>query len=724
MEFPAVFPWQALPSVASARYAPYDKATIVEAARERDLCPTITDHFATAVLQRIENVSIEFEGHLTKAQAITVARQCVSQECVHFDMAYLGKKVAEASKVQRDLILGIIEEAIEDSELRGPGRREIDRAEDEIRGASSGSAGDGWAVSEQEEPQPQVKAVEIVKNGRRQTRFVFSQAILDKHFNGRDPYNADIATTTTQLSSLDFDETRRSSSTIADLNNGKDILTALSSSVELAVELGKYLSAVDIMNLYIASSTFRRTINNYMLSSVRIWLKNHCPEAQRVFPFTMYKKHLIPDPTGRTWGQVYASHAPASLTAEKRDKVRTIPGMKYLQLVMGRDKIVREILAILAREGHLMPKGMYNTLLRMWLLMDITTTRHRMALLSNKKLWSDQDLYNGQLFFVKLTMHTNDPVYGPASVELMQLFMGQKTLYSLWQLLFRKHFTGLRELLELKLRYNYELAPAQWQRCISGDKTFNGVPMGELGILHREGYGTIEGNHNHLMRPDELIPQEACARGLQLEKHIRHMILWGYFNHETGENIVPTEEELYLSDEEDKLENMEHVHHWRKRHARKKRWDTLTPCQKRDIVEADEDETLRCQAWGYWGEEDENRSELNAYDSDSDSAYSLDDEIRRGVCVPEESKHKTPEVPDQQDKQSWVAFANKVLMGAPPKLDMEWMQRLQVDNEVTDPRFDERFDWRGWMNSEGFKLEDFVVFGEDKKDGAGDVRMA
>ena len=52
------------------------------------------------------------------------------------------------------------------------------------------------------------------------------------------------------------------------------------------------------------------------------------------------------------------------------------------------------------------------------------------------------------------------------------------------------------------------------------------------------------------------------------------------------------------------------------------------------------------------------------------------------------------------------------------------MQRLQVDNEVTDPRFDERFDWRGWMNSEGFKLEDFVVFGEDKKDGAGDVRMA
>lgn len=708
MDFPAVFPWEPLPEVTNANYDPFTISTILTIAATRDLSPNITEHLARIVLKRIRELSIEFEGHLTKAQATIAARKRVAEEAVKLDCsAYLPQPLAQASHVQTDLILGIIEEEIGKSSLRGPTAEEADAVENEIRTVTGGNV-----FSYVEEPkgneEPSVKVEEVVENGRHVHKFVFSPAMLDKNFDGKDPY-APIPAPIEQLAALNLNENECSPSTFAEVYKDKDILTALCSSVELAVELGKHLTAHEILNVYIASPTFRSTINNYMLSSVRIWIDDRCPEAGRVFPFTMYKKYLIPDPTGRTWGDIYKDAAPANLSAEKRENVRTIPGMKYLQLVLGRDKYVREIVAIMARSGHLFPKSMYNTLLRIWLLMDVTTTPHRRLMLRNKKLWTDQDLYNAQMFFVKLTMHMNDPVYGPSSTELMNLFMGQRGLYRLWQLLLRKRFTTLREIVDLNVRYDYHLDNEQWQRCTFRDGYFHDVPLSQVGKFHLNGYGTM-GLTGHLFRPDELIPYEAAARGLQLERHIRHMIIWGYFDRKTGKNIVPTEEQMYISDEEETLAHMDKTHHWRKKHAMKKRWDELTEEQQQEIRDEDEDETLRCQAWSYWGEQDDENPDLDDCepDTDAESEYSLNDEIHRGYCVPEQPKDKKSEVPESNDKKGWEAFITNVLIGAPPQLDFDWMQRLVQNCKVNDKRYDERFDWRGWMESEDLDPDNFL----------------
>ena len=80
----------------------------------------------------------------------------------------------------------------------------------------------------------------------------------------------------------------------------------------------------------------------------------------------------------------------------------------------------------------------------------------------NKDIWTDCDLYNAQLLFVKLGMHFNDHVYVPGSLELLHLMMGQRGLYPLWQLLMRKRFTTLPEILQLKVQYDLQMPPGHW----------------------------------------------------------------------------------------------------------------------------------------------------------------------------------------------------------------------------------------------------------------------
>jgi hypothetical protein len=274
-----------------------------------------------------------------------------------------------------------------------------------------------------------IKIEKVIVDGREEYRYKFSKSLLEQYFHHQDPYSTP--------------QTLEVPPALPDVKDG-DLISALSSTVELAVEIGKYLRPEDIINLYIASRRFRQAIDGHMLSSIRIWIRHRCPEAGLVFPYNLSKKQVILDPSGRTWSDQYQGQTPATLAPDRRNAVRTVPGLRYLQLVIGRDRYCREIIAMLARSGHRMPKTIYGTLLRMWLLLDVSTTEHRRAMLRNRALWRDTDLYNAQLFFIKLGLHFNDPFYGPNSYDLMHLMLGQRGLYPLWQLLLRKRFTRFK----------------------------------------------------------------------------------------------------------------------------------------------------------------------------------------------------------------------------------------------------------------------------------------
>ncbi|PTB42107.1 hypothetical protein M441DRAFT_136311 [Trichoderma asperellum CBS 433.97] len=500
-------------------------------------------------------------------------------------------------------------------------------------------------------------------------KFKFDDLDIEDYFNNADPY-----------------ETPKAAKSRVSYA-GRDLISVLCQHVELAVELGKHLNDRDVLNLCLANRPFYCTVSGYLLSSIRTWIEYRAPEAGRIFHYQLYARHLVDDPQRRTW---MALKQGMNTSPNKDSKIRKVPGLKYLQLVLGRDKYCREILAIMARCGHRMPTTMHHSLLRLWLLMDIATSHQRQSMLRMTHLFKDVDLYNIQMFIIKLGMLFNDPVYGPCKYDLVQLMLGQKGLYKLWQLLTRKKFNKLSEIIELKLRYDFNFFSegGYWLENMLGQ--IQGIPFREIGQQHKEGWGA---GRAHLLRPDEVIPIEAVRRGLCLDEHLSQMMIWGYFDWKTGENIVPSMEEMYIEDEDDVLANVDTLEHWKPRHILKKQWYKLTPEQQDEILSDEEDERLRAQAW--CGNSDDDAGSLDGVsDSDSDKSLDLDEEINRGYIVRPQAKDHESTVPDVNNMQGWIDFVNQsILGGIPVDLGEEEKIRAQAWSSYPDHDPGEDWDW-------------------------------
>lgn len=499
-------------------------------------------------------------------------------------------------------------------------------------------------------------------------------------------------------------------------HHGQDLITALCQRVELAVEIAKHLGPEDLLKLYSVSRAFHDSLDGHLLSSIRQVLAYKAAEAGNIFQFRLYRRLLVPDPAGRTWGELLGTRASSSRADDRQ--VRSVPGLRYLQLVLVRDRCCRDILAVLARHGHRTPPGMYKTLLRMWLLMEISTSHQRRALLRNQELWTDVDLYNAQLFIVKLGMHFNDPVYGPLTFDIPSLVLGQKGLYFLWQVLMRNKFTTPEEILDAKVRYDFEIPPDHGGHEFS-DLNVYGVPFCDVGIGHMEGWGRGRG---HLMRPDELVPYEAVVRGLELDEHLMHMMTWGYFDWHTGENLVPTEDEMYMSDDERVLAHMDTSHLWQKKHALKKRWNALTPEQQSEIRAKDEDDALRALAWA-----SDQPSAAGAEAEDQDKPPTLDDEINRGFIIPARVPARVPPRPGQPEASSlpapttsWAEFGTQVLMSLPVEIQGDQLLRAEAMHNYRalseDPAAE--WDWQAWLEQEehGGEAGSAATSGETEED--------
>jgi hypothetical protein len=253
------------------------------------------------------------------------------------------------------------------------------------------------------------------------------------------------------------------------------------------------------------------------------------PQSAKVFKFTLYQSLLKSDPVGR-------SHP------VNQNTVRKVPSLRWLQMVIHREKTIRDILACMARQGHRMPKDMSMSLKKMWLLMDVATNQQRVQFM-HSKFFSAKDLYNIQMFVVKLDMRFNDPVDGPGNDILRKLMLGQRGLTPLGKLLKRTAFLDPMDIIRLSIRYDYKPSPQHRHYSIWG------ILPEEVGAGHLEGWGK---GRVHLMRPDELVIREAVRRQLDLKNHIMMMMLWGYIDPITGKDTPATEEEKYMSDDEEK----------------------------------------------------------------------------------------------------------------------------------------------------------------------------
>ncbi|EGU79821.1 hypothetical protein FOXB_09680 [Fusarium oxysporum f. sp. conglutinans Fo5176] len=426
-------------------------------------------------------------------------------------------------------------------------------------------------------------------------RVKFSKAYAHGLFEGENPYEIE-----NEVDHL----------TLSLKHTSLDLITALCCNLELAIEIVLH---------------FEKQLQDICSPAF----------AGKVFHWKLYGKTLIKDPADRNSSTHDARFLEGRWETTKTNpsQIRLIPGFKYLELVIGRDRYCREIIAMMARMGFRMPHTMHNTLLRLWVLLDIPTTRQRQLFLRSRKYWTDIHLYNAQFFMVKLSMAFTHPFFSPISIDMVKLMMGQKGLYPLWQCLMRQEYRTMSECMELKARYDLLLPRSVWG-LIQREKypSAYGVPVHEVGLGHLEGWGK---GVLHLGRPDQILPIEAVSRGLHLDDHITQMMVWGYIDFETGENLVPTEEEMYISDEDEKLNKADNTHHWQRKHALKKRWNELTPEQQQEIKDDDADEHLRAMAWSSVDHEDLDWDrESDDADDESDGEYDINAEINRGYRMP------------------------------------------------------------------------------------------
>ncbi|KAM0559759.1 hypothetical protein ACHAPJ_004283 [Fusarium lateritium] len=534
-----------------------------------------------------------------------------------------------------------------------------------------------------------IEVNDIKDRNNSQKRIKFSKAYVDTVFEGENPYSIE-----KEIEQL----------TLSLRHTSLDIITALCCNLELAIEIGKHLRPKDIVNLYIANAGFRKAVDGHMLSCVRMWVDTRAREAGKIFHWKLYGKMLIKDPAGRRSDQDDARflHNIWETAKLNPDRIRLIPGFKYLQMVIGRDRYCREILAVMARMGFRMPDTMYSTLLRLWVLLEVSTTRQRNAFLRNKKYWTDQHLYNVQFFLVKLAMAFTHPFFHPINKEMVKLMMGQKGLYPLWQCLMRHKYRNVTELMELKARYDMRLPRRMWEklRQRNVEKVFN-VEIRKLGLGHTEGWGN---GVEHLARPDEVLPVEAVMRALHLDDHIAQMMVWGYIDFETGENLVPTEEEMYISDEEETMAKADNTHHWQRKHALKKRWTELSPEEQQEIKDDDQDEQLRALAWSSsdnfnarGGYESESESEP---DSDSEEGYNINTEIDRGYRMPPPPTEEDTEA--AADTEAWHNFCRAAILDTVPEVNeadynqaKRWTDFLENDNMGNQPPGDDGYTANG-----------------------------
>lgn len=133
-------------------------------------------------------------------------------------------------------------------------------------------------------------------------------------------------------------------------------------------EIAKYLTPRSFLRLYCVSKDFHKAINGHLTHALTRSAEYQAPDSAKIYKFKMYSPLCLLDPAGRPH-------------PSKPNEVRLVPGLKWFQMVVHREKCIRDILAMLARQGHRCPQDMPLSLKKMWLVMDVSTSAGRVQLM-------------------------------------------------------------------------------------------------------------------------------------------------------------------------------------------------------------------------------------------------------------------------------------------------------------------------------------------------------
>ena len=306
------------------------------------------------------------------------------------------------------------------------------------------------------------------------------------------------------------------------------IFNALLKYPELTLEFSKQLEIENLISLYAISKEFHILVNGRFTAMILGQANGKASESCKTFIFRCYKSLCMRDPARR-------------LNETKPDELRFVPSFRWLRMILFREAVVDGILQSLEAEGHRFPKRARLTLKKIWFTMDISDNARRIGIMHNTTFWSNKDLFLATMFFLKLDMRLTHPTAGNGETGLRKMLLGQRSLSTLANVLRREEMRTQVDMLRMIVRFNYE-PPRHREMEIMG------VPSHEIGRLQYEGWGAKE---TKFIQIDELVRKEAVKRKLNLQNYFVDMMIYGYINKKTFEDIrTPMQTELDEAEEE------------------------------------------------------------------------------------------------------------------------------------------------------------------------------
>ncbi|TKA29494.1 hypothetical protein B0A50_03507 [Salinomyces thailandicus] len=332
------------------------------------------------------------------------------------------------------------------------------------------------------------------------------------------------------------------------------IINAFLRNNDLLLNLVSYLTIPSLINLYAISKGFHYILNsNYMtfiLSNVRTW----APSAPTIFPWRCYKPLCVHDPQLRKKSSMVGRH----LTAQYQD-LRDVPSLKWLQMVVWRQGVCKDMLIQLATKGLRSPTGTLDAVSRMWFILDLPLNSQRIALCRSQAYITNRTIYLSTAFFLKIDMALTDPsgpVFpvgnqytnfnafpramercGTVGCDLRELLTSERNFTSLWRVLRgwtpdptepQLPMTRL-DVLRLWVRHRYQLPAGASERAKR--ESIMGIPWHQVGTASLERTGTssvtVKGKTTTAINP--ALTTEAFRRtqlGQQvLYPHAKHLLV-------------------------------------------------------------------------------------------------------------------------------------------------------------------------------------------------------
>ena len=309
-----------------------------------------------------------------------------------------------------------------------------------------------------------------------------------------------------------------------------NIFTALLAHSDLIIELSKHFPVKNLVDLYAISKDYHDLADSRFTALVMAHAMYRAPDSARVFLFRAYRNLCKRDPAGRLMLFHISEKEGIERVAKASDSdVRFVPSFRWLKMILHHEVTVGCILQCLAREGHRLPKHTTLVIKKLWFTLDISDNGRRIGLLHDKRFWSNRDLFVLTMFFVKLDMRLTDPITGTGEMGLRKLLLAQKGLETLARVLARQELKSQLELVRMIVKFDYEPP-----RPLRQDETIFGIPSEEVGKLCYEGWGKGD---KKLVPIDELIAREAIRRQMNLHNHYMDMMLYGYIDKRTFEDI-------------------------------------------------------------------------------------------------------------------------------------------------------------------------------------------